>query len=644
MLLCRGNGADSSIYRPNGDDKRFRHRQDALVRCVAVTLFSAAGAASPDNNHCCELILLYDGDNSCMRMSLSSKRGGQVQDFTQQPTPLETEIVSAWKSATNEANRLRQHKNAYSGSGDNISASNPYQLFTKCILDQSLQNQTTATNKSKNKLPSHMPASKRDSISMLQSMCSIEFLRSHHLNVPLAVAMKKLNMKKLQAVWDDAKKHDSATSHDSNSKIIDAKIEQKFHSLLSEARGKDTTNTTNVLAAYLHESCDSELPCWSNALHDRNSEVRHIFLFCGTVRDMTDSENSSLSKVCNQLKIPLLPCRLGPVAEFTSKIVSVAGFHFYKGLLGSGLIKLLEQKQNEHKSIKPQPLSNNIPHKRLLHTIAMVPIDSTSLTSDPNRRCRVHWCMVRLCVCSLYRSKFKSVTREALENKLSFIFHDGVAINLNQRDFISSLAEKHQAAPSERQILEELCRRRDNVIAQERCDDHITQLISSYTRKINGGGDVYALDFRDELQEMPNQVVDLAYTPTEHYSPYDSCDSTLLAILHVRDTQRKATPKVDSIHKILLDVIQRSYIRMKEQSLLARETQDSEALTIIMLQHLDYQSKLFGLLHHVFKTTLPEATTSHTGSKKESSRKRQKKQKDGKKKKTKKKHNRTSKA
>ena len=146
VLLCSGNGADSSIYRPNGDDKRFRHRQDALVRCVAVTLFSAAGVTSPDSSRCCELILLYDGDNSCMRMSLSSKCGDQVQDFTQQPTPLETEIVSAWKSASNEANRLRQHQNLSSigtmgrsftrnHSGGNTRASTPYQLYSKCIID-----------------------------------------------------------------------------------------------------------------------------------------------------------------------------------------------------------------------------------------------------------------------------------------------------------------------------------------------------------------------------------------------------------------------------------------------------------------------------------------------------------------------------
>mmetsp|Transcript_597 Transcript_597/g.1419 ORF Transcript_597/g.1419 Transcript_597/m.1419 type:complete len:253 (-) Transcript_597:3199-3957(-) len=217
VLLCSGNGADSSLYRPNGDDKRYRHRYDALVRCVAVSLFSAAGACTITDGRSCELILLYE--DSCMRMSMSSKsREQQVPaSFTQQPPPLEKDIVTAWKNAANEATRLRQQQHTSSigtmGSsctrnqnGCNMTSSTSLKLVTKCVLDESPPNQTAdASSKAKHKLPSHMPASKRDAISILQSSCSLEFLRSHHLNVPLAVALKKFNKNKLQSVWDDAK-------------------------------------------------------------------------------------------------------------------------------------------------------------------------------------------------------------------------------------------------------------------------------------------------------------------------------------------------------------------------------------------------------------------------------------------------------
>jgi hypothetical protein len=496
-------------------------------------------------------------------------------------------------------------------------------------------------------LPSHMPNSKRDAISMLQSTCSLEFLRSHHLNVPLDVALKKINKNKLQAIWDNASKKDNGNQQPAG------RFEWTFRKILSKAKGEkdnDSKNdySTDVLAAYLHESCDSELPCWSNDLcRTRNKGVvKNIFLFCGAVRDMTDAEHDSLSNVCTQMNIPLLPCRLGPIPEFTSKIISVAGYHHYKGLLGHGLIQLWEKKQKQAQEMPTatQLSRNNISHMRSLHTIAIIPIDSSSLTADPNKRCRVHWCMVRLCVCSLYRSKFASAKStvnsriEAIENKLSLIFNDGRTITLSQQDFIASLAEKHQAAPSERQILEELCRRRDEAMLQESKDD-VNRLITSYTPKNGYHGAAYALDFTQGVELcqrhlISKQVMQLAYSrdcPSEN--PTANCESTLLAILQVRDQSGDNT-KLDKSHKIVLDAILRANIQVRTQSLLVSEAQDGEALTVIMLQHLDYQAKLFGILGHVFETrTTDVAIASETDR-----RKRKMNQMKEKKKKSKKRH------
>jgi hypothetical protein len=57
-----------------------------------------------------------------------------------------------------------------------------------------------------------------------------------------------------------------------------------------------------------------------------------------------------------------------------------------------------------------------------------------------------------------------------------------------------------------------------------------------------------------------------------------------------------------------------------------------------MLQHLDYQAKLFGLVRHVFETSPSDAIVNNVATRNESGRKRKKKQKDDKKKKSKKKH------
>ena len=264
----------------------------------------------------------------------------------------------------------------------------------------------------------------------------------------------------------------------------------------------------------------------------------------------------------------------------------------------------------------------------------MIPIDSASLTADLNKRCRVHWCMVRLCVCSLYRSKFASTTRDALGNKLSFIFQDGLTINLDQRDFISSLAEKHQAAPSERQILEELCRRRDDT----ECNS-VNEILSTY----NDQGDVYALDFRDECHGTSKQVMELAYA--EDCSSGDAGESsTLLAILEVRDQSGHINSKIERLHGRIIDEVTKAKIQVMPQSLLVSEAQDCEALTVVMLQHLQYQSKLFGILRHVSETSnSSEAIASEAVTSTESGRKR-KKQKAAKQKKSKKKHKKHSKS
>jgi hypothetical protein len=245
--------------------------------------------------------------------------------------------------------------------------------------------------------------------------------------------------------------------------------------------------------------------------------------------------------------------------------------------------------------------------------------------------------MVRLCVCALYRSKLASTfsTRKALDNKLSFVFEDMTTLTLDQHGFITSLAEKHQAAPSERQILEELCRRRDDVLLQED-KDGLNKLISPYN---SNQGDVYALDFtnkEDESNLVSNQVMELAYSED---CPSDNAtaegESTLIAFLQVRDQNANTTNSIS--HKAILDAIARSNIQVRTQAPLVSEAQDGEALTVIMLQHLDYQRKLFGLLRLVFQesSAAKGSSKAKVPNTTESGRKRKTKHKDGKKKKKK---------
>ena len=147
--------------------------------------------------------------------------------------------------------------------------------------------------------------------------------------------------------------------------------------------------------------------------------------------------NQVLSHACTQLRMPLVACQLGLVPEITSKILSVAGYHHFRGILGEGLIELWEQQrrrrrwkeslhaQSTSKIRKDSKFSNKplqtLKGRRILHTIAILPIHSQSLTVDPSCHNRVHWCMVRLCISSPWRSKLASASALSLAASSSIL-------------------------------------------------------------------------------------------------------------------------------------------------------------------------------------------------------------------------------
>jgi hypothetical protein len=406
-------------------------------------------------------------------------------------------------------------------------------------------------------------------------------------------------------------------------------MDRTFRSILSRAKVDDAMVHTDddrpvkAVAAYLHESCDSELPCWgwndTNDVEDENGDddvVEQVFLFLGAVRDMTELENQALSRACQNLNIPLVGCRLGPVIEFTSKILSVATYHFHRRVLGRNLVELWKRKLDRSRESNSEVLTVPRTNHRTIHTIALVPMNSQLLTSDPLQRNRIMWCMVRICVCSLWRSKLastsssSSTTSEALNNVLTFLFDDGVRITLNQREFTSTMAEKHKAAPSERQLLEELCHRRD--VAILKIDDlDVTSTcydIVSPTKSMSN----FALDFTNRC-DVPNhhsqqEIMNVAYSRRlcqRIDMDKDTSAWTLFTILHVRsdldihfcDSTDGPIKRIETIHNILLQALSKAWVQVRNQtSLLGQSSQDDEACTVTMLQHLDYQGYLYPLL------------------------------------------------
>jgi hypothetical protein len=200
------------------------------------------------------------------------------------------------------------------------------------------------------------------------------------------------------------------------------------------------------------------------------------------------------------------------------------------------------------------------------------------------------------------------------------LFNDGVRISLSQKEFTSALAEKHRAAPSERQILEELCDRRDalmsfpdnNSVNQTWNDTLLLSKLSSSDDNI----EFFALDFTS--CDLPNkkssiEMMNQAYSNQLIQNPdFDSkmntSSWTLYAILRVRSNLNnqlcddESTKRCTMVHKSLVRQFSRAGIRVIKHSLLLGNcSQDDEACTITMLQHLDYQGCLHRIMYFLRK-------------------------------------------
>jgi hypothetical protein len=173
-------------------------------------------------------------------------------------------------------------------------------------------------------LPTGMD-SKREILQYLQANCDLDFLRQHDLNSSATVVMKKSNKLSLLKVWDEwSRNRDTPT----------ASSEDVSESLLEDLLQPISTEIHRIIAGTLHETSKHELPYWT--LRDAASspsEGSQVCLFLGAVRDMYESEHDALRRLCQRISVPLTGIRLGPVPEFTIKILTVVAFHHAHGRL-----------------------------------------------------------------------------------------------------------------------------------------------------------------------------------------------------------------------------------------------------------------------------------------------------------------------
>lgn len=699
ILLCSGNGADSTSYKPNRDETQWWQRRDALVRCTSAALFSSMFHHIHNNNNDdvtkttnTELILLFDGDGAQMHMQVVSSHSNDDRNDNDNDMlfiPSEQNLIQLWKRASARPNteivigclsctcrtvihdenknktgkRMRMSKNKSNCSKRELLSEIRYRLASNKFItyEESLScsYNANADNDHNNNNDMHMI-----------------FLRKWHLNASDDVVLRKVNREKLLLAWNDLI---TMTTWKKNCTLIKHEYEKPFERSLTEeestfsrvlqshvsfdkrlkqrSKRNNSNSEPNTLAIFLHETSKEELPCFGLQLHEvaeNNYRPDQIFIFLGAVRDMTNNEYLALSAACDKLDIPLCGCNLGKTAEFTSKIIMTMISHQAVGRLGIavallwkraaasnnlGVQAITSEKDHATSIIKGTPKSKARGHFRsestkvVLHFVCLIPMSSQELSVDLSKRSITYsWHMIRSCVCALWRSRLASscstddnTDNDNFQNELSIIFDDGVCLFFEQKDLVKNLAEKHQAAPTEYQVLSTLCtKRNEETMKRLKKLDWMSKLFPSY--KVN---DIVSFKIRkifcanriprgDETSSVEDFIASFYAAPcfcAKHHRPLGSSayisfvfDVDTLPIIRLSNMDARSS----LVTKEKLKKARKKIIRVAQEEGIATSTLcfgskgvifgvDVVASFITMMQHFHYHGVLLGTLSK-FKT------------------------------------------
>ena len=648
VLLCSGKGADTQSYRPNLDESQWWGRRDALVRCVAASLFGPRGGirndrSAPDAPSInTELVLLFDEDGAAIR--LVSPKLGRSEDKCTIGVPTERNVVSAFRSAAKGAGRSQSSSSKRSIS-DFTFLGHALPPGIKCIKEpwklamsrKPCQSSNDYGRKAESPSAGDISfdlsglQSKREVLMHIQSRCPLSFLRKNRLNSGPDVILRKTNREKLAKIWElwigeggsgpkvvmtgEKRQGAESSSNASGNNADNGRTELTFRSILLDLLGESPrlddqaisspskNGAPRVMAGILHEDFGSELPCFfsrSEPMKADSSSLR-LCLFLGAVRDMTTSENDALKRACSGLKIPLLGFRLGPVPEFTSKILGVVSYHNARGVLGPAALRLWRQTlpnsaKDDESATKRGGGSRCT---QCIHFISAVPMQSKALAPDLDQRSRLVWALVRVCVSALWRSKLVSTTdlpgATSIENILTLIFEDRLVVTIKQVDLVTSMAEKHQAAPSEHQILNALCKKRDEATNEKQFD--LKAVVKSAAFPLQSKQICCCLNItfgQGAYRQSEKALVDHVYSDEDNSSPDVSVGGLVFVHIPLRKGLNVTPPRMNDV---LYSVFLQANIPVLQQAVvIPDDVQDAEAATVVMLQHFAYQSRLFPCL------------------------------------------------
>jgi hypothetical protein len=181
-----------------------------------------------------------------------------------------------------------------------------------------------------------------------------------------------------------------------------------------------------------------------------------------------------------------------------------------------------------------------------------------------------------------------------LHNQLTIVFLDGVVISLEHKELVTSLAEQHQAAPCEYQILQALCKRRDAMIKlqldkldESRADAAVHECFQSAEPSLPS----ITLDLESGDESLMTSLYSSDRVET------NTKGGQLMLLLKICDNG-ETTQKNEYVN-LFKEACEKQGIPVLRESLIDQTVQDREAATVTMLQHFMYQDRLFPVLERI---------------------------------------------
>jgi hypothetical protein len=179
-----------------------------------------------------------------------------------------------------------------------------------------------------------------------------------------------------------------------------------------------------------------------------------------------------------------------------------------------------------------------------------------------------------------------------LQNTLTILFEDDRALTLQQDELVRSLAVQHQAAPCEYQILEALCKKRDEASFQWN-QEHADALLETV---MDGQHIVptYALEL--QVENRSSKLLSTLYALKNEAT--DMRGGQLVALLRI-GSDGDAVTHDDQGNKRMRRACKQRGIQVVCESIVTSPVQDEEGATVTMLQHFIYQGRLFAALEQL---------------------------------------------